>query len=151
MLIVGIDPGKTSGGIGWLCTLTGAYGACAMPQTTRQIYLLLSGLQAEHGHLTAISEQVQVMGKKMGVKSAMSYGQGYGELIGCLTALNASIIEIRPAVWKKALKLTRDKADSILLCERLYPEVNLFPGRCTKGKDGIAEAMLLAHYGRSIA
>lgn len=149
MLHVGIDPGKT-GGIGWICTVSGEYGAVAMPPTTRGLVTLIDDLITHYGTINATVEEPQLMGYRVSGKVLLSFGKHYGEIVGILTAAKAQINEVRPATWKRGLNLTKDKNDSILLCERLYPNVELFPGRCTKGKDGIAEAILLAHYGKKM-
>ena len=145
MIYLGIDPGK-KGGIA--AYGSAGYTAVPMPPTTKQ---LLQKLQEFTGNASGVKcciEQVQVMGKTFGAKAALSYGQGYGEIIGILTALSIEIHEVRPSIWKKRLNLDRDKNNSILLCERLYPSLDLTPGRCTKPQDGLAEAMLLLHYGK---
>lgn len=146
MRYIGIDPGK-KGGIASIGSL--GYSTYPMQDTTSQNYNLLHQITSLSGPYTAIIEQVQVMGKAFGAKAALNYGQGYGELIGILTALGVKIVEVRPSVWKKGMGLTKEKDDSIALCERLFPEVNLLPTpRCTKPSDGMAEALLLAEYGR---
>jgi hypothetical protein len=146
-MYIGIDPGKR-GGIAWTSGKT--QGVYLMPETTLAAYGLLVGI-ATGIKPTVIIEQVQVMGKAFGAKAALSYGQGYGELIGIATALGLKIVEVRPSTWKKAMKLSSDKNESIALCERLFPEVILLPTpRCTKPSDGMAEALLLAEYGRRL-
>lgn len=147
MMLLGVDPGL-KGGIAFIDTISGQYGAYPMPVTTRQKYTLLHDLKETYGNITAYCEQVQVMGRAFGAKAALSYGQGYGELIGILTALGASIHEVRPSVWKRKLNISADKESAILLCERLYPDVELVPKGCRRAQDGLAEAMLIAHYGR---
>ena len=146
MLIVGVDPGL-KGGIAWYCTISKDTGAIPMPDTPRQICTRLQNLREIYGTMHVVLEYAQPM-PKQGVTSVFSYGQHFGELIGILTALNASMTLVRPAVWKKALGLNSEKLNSILLAERLYPEVSLTPGQCRKPQDGIAEALLLMHYGR---
>ena len=143
---IGIDPGR-KGGIAYI--YDDGYDSYFMPDTTSGIYKLLSQLADPAPWTTCIIEQVQVMGKSFGAKAALSYGQHYGEIIGILTALEVKVVEARPAIWKKAMGLTKEKDDSIALCERLFPDVNLLPTqRCTKPSDGMAEAVLLAEYGR---
>ena len=145
-MIIGIDPGK-KGAIAFISE--SRYDACRMPETTRQVANLLEKLVTGKD-ATACIEQVQVMGKVFGAKAALSYGQGYGEIIGILTVLGARIHEVRASVWKRTLNITADKNTSILLCERMYPNLDLSPGRCTKPQDGLAEAMLLCHYAKKM-
>lgn len=144
-MLLGIDPGQ-KGGIAWASE--SGYGAIQMPKTTQQVYKALLGFIGGVSGCKCCIEQVQVMGKMFGAKAALSYGQGYGEIIGILTALSVEIHEVRPSVWKRKLNISADKNDSILLCERLYPELNLIPVQCRKPQDGIAEAILILHYGR---
>lgn len=150
LIQIGIDPGK-KGAVAWYVNGTQRYyDAVKMPPTAKQLHELLKPLVAigaAGGGCRCTIEQVQVMGKKFGAKQALSYGQGYGEIIGVLTCLGVSIEEVRASVWKKKLHVTADKNTSILLCERLYPELDLMPGKCTTPQDGLAEAMLIAHYG----
>lgn len=144
MIYLGIDPGK-KGGIAWRCTISGQQGAVIMPDTPKQVYVLLSDLRTTYGTITASVEHAQPM-PKQGVSSVFSYGQHFGELIGVLTALNAKICLVKPAVWKKTLGLNSDKLTSILLAERLFPDVELVPKGCRKPSDGIAEALLIMEY-----
>lgn len=146
MTIIGIDPGK-KGGIAYISE--SRYSAFPMPPTTKQVAKLLENLIGEREAIVCI-EQVQVMGRVFGAKAALSYGQGYGELIGILTVLGATIHEVRPSVWKRALNISADKNSSILLCERLFPLLDLMPGKCRTPQDGLAESMLLCHYARKM-
>ena len=143
MIYLGIDPGQ-KGGIAWLGK---KYHTYAMPDTTKAVLGLIQALST--GLVTTcIIEHAQAMPKQGGV-SMFNYGQHYGELIGIMTALGIKIIEVRAAVWKKAMGLTKDKDASIALCERLFPSVDLLPSdRSRKPSDGMAEALLLAEYGR---
>lgn len=148
-MIIGIDPGQ-KGGIAYICDdLLKPYGAERMPPTTKQLARMLSDLIANRP-VTVYIEQVQVMGKALGAKAALSYGQGYGEIIGILTVFGAAMHEVRPSVWKRGMNISADKNSAILLCERLFPDIDLMPGQCRKPQDGLAEAMLLAAYGRKM-
>lgn len=145
MIYIGIDPGKRGG---LAAVGESGYFTSLMPSTTAQVLRELKALRSGL-RCTAIIEKVQVMGKSFGAKAALSYGQGYGEIIGILTALEIKVVEVSPAVWKKAMGLTKEKDDSIALCERLFPNVCLLPtDKCKKPSDGMAEALLLAEYGR---
>jgi hypothetical protein len=149
MRYLGIDPGQ-KGGVAFTDSERDLYGNYCMPATTSQVFTLIELLTAG-SPCTVIIEKVQVMGKTFGAKAALSSGQKYGELIGICTALGLKIVEVSPAVWKRSMGLTREKDTSIALCERLFPEVDLLPTpRCTKPSDGMAEALLLAEYGRRL-
>jgi crossover junction endodeoxyribonuclease RuvC len=51
---------------------------------------------------------------------------------------------VRPAKWKKALKLDREAETSLCLARELYPDSQSFLKR--KKDHNRAEAILLAHY-----
>lgn len=146
MTYIGIDPGQ-KGGIAAICSA--GYIVHQMPNTTAGIMRMIDDIKRDE--TTCIIEQVQMMGKSFGAKAALSYGQHYGEMIGILTTFGVKIVEVRPSVWKKAMRLTKEKDDSIAMCERLFPSVDLLPTpRCKKPSDGMAEALLLAEYGRRL-
>ncbi len=146
MIYIGIDPG-VKGAIAWISD--DGYGAVKMPPTTKQVYDKIVDLAVARNASVTV-EQVQVMGKVFGAKAALSYGQKYGEIIGILTALGIPIREVRAAVWKKGMNLDKDKNNSILKCERLFPKLQLIPPGCRVVQDGLAEAILLAEYGRKM-
>jgi hypothetical protein len=146
MIYLGIDPGK-KGGIGVIGP--DFFEVYTMPATTAALSSLLADMASTYVVKSAVVEQVQVMGKAFGAKAALSYGQGYGEIIGILSCLHIRTVEVRAATWKKGMLLDKDKNSSILLCERLFPSANIYPTpRCKKPSDGMAEALLLAEYGR---
>lgn len=76
---------------------------------------------------------------QMGVGSAFSYGLGYGQVIGMLSALDLHVVDVPPQAWKHHSGLSADKDQSLAKAFRLF---------CTDfGRDdGIAEAALLARY-----
>ena len=55
------------------------------------------------------------------------------------------LIKVTPQKWKKFFNLTKDKKESILLAKELFPSVAHL---LTASKDGRAEALLIAEYGR---
>jgi hypothetical protein len=57
-------------------------------------------------------------------------------------------IEVRPAKWKKDMGLNSDKINSIKLCQRLFPTIELVQKGCRKPHDGMAEALLIAEWKR---
>lgn len=148
---LGIDPGMKGGlaivaGEGALCTYI------RMPENPLSIVRHIRGKMLDtDGKIVAIIEKAQAM-PKQGVSSMFSYGQGYGFLLGALTTLDIPYHEVRPAEWKKTMLEgvadKKDKGASILACERIFPSVELIPHGCKKPHDGIAEAILIAEYGR---
>lgn len=79
---------------------------------------------------------------QMGVKSAFTFGRGYGFLRGLLTAYRIPFVEARPQAWQKALGcLTKgDKNVSKARAQQLFPAL--------KVTHATADALLLATYCR---
>lgn len=149
---LGIDPGLKGG----ICLLT-PFDAQVwrMPETPAGIVAIIRSV-SDH-RPTVILEKAQAMpptlrGRRQGTGSAFAYGMGYGVLKGIIAALSLPFQEIRPAEWKKVILHGEpdksDKGTSIRVCERLFPQVELVPKGCKKPQDGLAEAALLAEYGR---
>ena len=94
-----------------------------------------------------ILEEVASM-PKQGVASTFSFGRAFGIVEGVIGALGIPVTYVRPAVWKREMKLTADKGQSQLLATHLFPkDAGQWP---LKKHDGRAEAALLAEYGRRI-
>jgi crossover junction endodeoxyribonuclease RuvC len=79
-----------------------------------------------------------------GTRSMFTCGYGYGLWLGILAALGLPYTPIRPAVWKKACGLGKDKETARLRAQQLFPAADL---RLRK-HHGRSEALLLAWYGQ---
>ena len=89
-----------------------------------------------------IIEESQAM-PGQGVRSMWITGYGYGIWVGVLAALQMPYTTVRPAIWKRALGLGKDKEAARLRAMQLYPQADL-----RRKKDhGRAEALLLGYYG----
>ena len=88
-----------------------------------------------------LEEQHSMPGQ--GVRSMFTTGVGFGLWLGILAALALPYTRVRPSTWKKELGLSRDKEQSRLRAQQLFPgaQLNL------KKHEGRAEALLLAWYG----
>ncbi len=87
-----------------------------------------------------------------GVSSTFLMGQNYGMLLGTFflhasTRPGWSIHLVRPAIWKRAMELTRDKEKSRQKALELWP--SLEPQLRRKKDEGRAEALLLGEYWRT--
>jgi hypothetical protein len=91
--------------------------------------------------LHVIIEESQAM-PGQGVRSMFTCGYGYGLWLGILAALQVPYTPVRPAVWKKAFSLGKDKEAARLRAMQLFPAADL---RLRK-HHGRAEALLLAHW-----
>jgi hypothetical protein len=138
--IIGIDPGK-GGGIAWIDD--DMPGAIAMPDTLKDLFELLQDISCE-GNATAYLEQV-ASSPQMGVKSAFTFGNGFGHLEMALTACSIPFQRIRPQAWQKELGcLTKgDKNVTKRRAQELFPDLQI--------THATADALLIAEYGRRLA
>lgn len=84
-----------------------------------------------------------------GVASTFTFGMNFGWIKGVLELGEIPYQEIRPQQWKKEFSLNSEKAKSIEVCRRLFPDVDLKrTPKCRIPHDGIAEALLMAEYAR---
>ena len=136
--IIGVDPG-VNGGIAWI---TGGKPCVEkMPDTLKDLWELLRDIDiASEEYCHAYIEQVH-SSPQMGVKSAFTFGNGFGHLEMALTAAGIPFTRIRPQVWQKELGcLTKgDKNVTKRKAQELFPSM--------KVNHYIADALLIAKYG----
>lgn len=141
MITIGIDVGK-NGAIAWIDS-RGKACVEKMPDNLQDLWGIFQDLapipfagEPVKAYLESVSSSPQ-----MGVVSAFSFGQGYGNLEMALTAAGIPFERVRPQVWMKALgcmtkgdkNVTRKKAGE------LFPHI-----KCTHA---VSDALLLAYYG----
>lgn len=94
---------------------------------------------------------------QMGVKSAFTFGKGFGFIQGVLKSNAIPFELVKPQKWKKEFgcnldrsATTKQKKDKdIEVCKRLYPTVSLKrTPKCRTDDDGFADALLLATYAK---
>ena len=137
-LHLGIDPG-INGGIAFIPS-TGTPWAHKMPETDKDLMELLRDATSI-AQAKALIELVH-SSPQMGVKSAFTFGEGYGRLQMALTALGIPYERVRPAMWQKAMGcLTKgDKNVSKRRAQELFPDI--------KVTHAIADALLIAEFNR---
>lgn len=149
---IGIDPGK-KGGVGVIDESRTVLDLFRMPDTCQGIDAALRHIAAAWPGAVVVLELAQAM-PKQGVVSMFEYGRGFGQIEGAIAANGLACHLVRPAVWKKIILSgeadKRDKGVSIRVCERVFPAASLVPAGCRKPHDGMAEALLLAEYGRRL-
>lgn len=160
MVIVGVDPGK-SGAIVTIGETSGNFYTYPMPVIVgkraeydeREIEKILYQSTAPDTSLVFIERQKPLPPKMGG--SLASYWRGAGEFFfhGLCTGLGLPYEIVDPTTWQKEFfgGLSKDlgKQRSVLVCKRLFPSVSLLrTERCKKDDDGIADAVLIAEYGR---
>lgn len=143
MIYIGVDPGA-KGGYAWIWDET----VRAMPWDDEFFAQDMKCLVATKERIVAAVEKVGAM-PGQGVSSMFSFGKSAGFIEGVLTALCIPYQLVTPQRWKKEFTLHHSKEDSITVCKRLFPGVDLLPTtRCRKESDGMAEALLMAEYAR---
>ncbi len=141
-IYIGIDPGINGG----IATINNNFvQAYKMPQTIRDLWELIheikSTAELENYSITAALESVW-SSPQMGVKSAFTFGNGFGHLEMALTALGVPYERVRPQAWQKAMGcLTKgDKNVSKRRAQELFPAI--------KVTHAIADALLIAEFAR---
>jgi crossover junction endodeoxyribonuclease RuvC len=81
-----------------------------------------------------------------GGSSAFKFGSTYGAQRMLVVVNRIPITDVAPTTWKMTMGLSSDKKKSFALARQLFPSYShLFD---QKNDDGVAEAALLAYYGR---
>ena len=141
---MGIDPGYT--GTWGLIDHNGKYQSCGdMLHNEKHILsrsVLAEMRQAiEQQDLEIIIEAVHSM-PGQGVSSSFKFGMAYGAAICIVERFNCPWHLVTPQAWKKSLKLTSDKQQSLDMARQLWPTAPLD----RKKDNGRAEALLLAEW-----
>lgn len=138
MSYIGIDPG-VAGGLAFIGE-SGIVVASRMPETDADLLELLR----EWGHSPrpfAVLEFVR-SSPQMGVRSAFTFGRGYGAIRMALAAAAIPFAEVTPGKWQAAMGC-RTKGDKHVTKRRAQ---ELFPS--VKVTNYVADALLLAAYCR---
>jgi hypothetical protein len=80
-------------------------------------------------------------------------GRWFGQLEGLLTGLEMRWSSVPPKRWQKSHGITGKQGDTkqqaVVIAKRLFPGVNLLrTAKCSKAHDGMADALLIAEWGR---
>ena len=90
---------------------------------------------------------IETQGPRKGVgggASTFSLGRNYGCLTAALSIGKIAWVSVTPLVWKKKMRVTKEKATSMAAVSRRFPHVH-----CSRHDH--AEALLIAEYGRLYA
>lgn len=142
---MGIDPGRTSGGIVILNAAGGVFEAHVMPNLERLKAIAL-WCDSKERNVKVILEDVQP-DYKWHIKSASSFFKHIGQL----ELLFPDAMLVNPKVWQSAVvpKFLRGdaKMKSLGAAKIYWPEMNwVQPGKRV-AHDGICDAALIAKYG----
>lgn len=142
MNYIGIDPGKMGG----FAIIYGDGKFVCHPWDNETFIEELTLINDER--CVACVERVGAM-RGQGVTSMFSFGKSAGFIEGVLTALKIPYQLIMPRTWKAEFGLNSDKAKSIEVCKRLFPNARLLrTDKCRTEHDGMAESLLMAEYAR---
>ena len=149
MRIAGIDPGK-SGAIVTIDSETLEVGeVLLMPYDGKE--LDVATIKAFLGaHADAVVLERQHAMPAQGRSSIFTLGSCFGALRATCVCVGLRYVTPLPSAWtKKALAGVPGlgKARNVAAARRLFPSLDLTPGRRTKPHDGIADGALLAYYG----
>jgi len=160
MIVIGIDPGVDGG----LAALQPGSATWVPPVVIRMptitvlvgkgkkrrldgaaIKTFLYLFESETEERTVVLEKVHSM-PRQGVASSFAFGETFGFLKGMCAMADIPLELVTPQEWKKEILggTNRDKGASILRAHQLFPSAATQIGK----HDGMAEALLLAEYGR---
>jgi len=145
---IGIDPG-TKGGIVWIHSDGSVFGA-PLPYDgsdldVRKMYEELR----DNGPSDRLFIETPMI--RSAQQGALVIGANYGRILAVLTLLDIPVRQVTPATWTKKMlpgHKGADKGPHIALCKQLFPSLELVMPGCRKAHDGIADAALIAEYGR---
>lgn len=147
--VIGIDTGK-SGAIALLEFDDDTFGTTEVilkPFDINDYRDIIQYCRTRKGYVAYV-EKVHAM-PGQGVVSMFNFGHNLGFIEGMLYYALVHTVLVTPQTWKKDMGVTSDKQTSINLCKELFPNVNLKrTKRSRKDNDGMAEALLIAEYGR---
>ena len=128
MIIIGIDPGYSSGGIAFIKTpdLLSNLSSELLPIVGGRINgKLLSDIIKKHSYSNECFAFVENVGSRpsQGIVSAFKFGYGLGVIIGILSSLDIPFDDkVSPAKWKKSFDLIgKDKDEARITALKLWP------------------------------
>lgn len=152
MIICAVDPGL-KGGVACINTESGKAWAIPLPHIGKvvDVRALLEALPPASEVATVVVEQLGVRSEQS-AQSGATQGKNWGRITGAIEAFEYPLRIVRPQDWKaKVLRGTKkDKSDAIAFAQRAYPDVNLKPGKCRTPQDGLADAICMAEYGKTL-
>lgn len=103
------------------------------------------------GNAHVYFEKAQVM-PKQGISSSGRYMMSFGFVRGVCIGLGIPYTLVHPVVWKKKIlmHMAKDKGGSLVRAKQLFPNTVLRASSlCKKDDHNMAEALLIAEYGRT--
>ena len=149
MLFCGIDPGIH----GAICVIDERCNVtllAGMPILNGRVdgLALLKLLKGAGRISVALIEQPVPFSGVASKQSMLTFGEHFGVARCALACVQPTVLlQLRPADWKKAMGLSKDKARSIEAAQARFPDIDLLPTpRCRNPSHDRAEAALLAYF-----
>ena len=153
---VGIDPGKSGG----IVIIEGSEIFCEkMPLSCLDIWHCIARLDC-NGPITHIYLEKVHSSPQQGVRSAFTFGEGFGMLQMALAAKESyPHTLVTPQVWQRELGIPpRKKKEPIgsfkerlrAYAQRLYPKSEIWKGTTLTLQRSVSDAILIAEYGRRL-
>ena len=155
MAIIGIDPGKAGA-----VAVINADGSTAdvrdFPVDKQgiiplELFSMIAEMRSTRSEPVThiLVENVHAM-PGQGVTSMFSFGKSFGIILGVTGVLGIAVEMVPPQKWQKLFGIGKDtKGDAVSKAARLFPDAELYGPR-GGAKDGRADALLVAEYGRRI-
>lgn len=142
--LIAVDPGA-GGGIAWMDE-EGRSDCQKMPETLGDLVEFFRSMSA-NGYHEAVLEQVVGFIPGSGAGAMFSFGQSFGHVQATLAAFSFRVIEVRPAMWQKALSVGAKKDYEGSAWKRHLKEMaqKLYPHCHVTLKT--ADALLILEYG----
>jgi crossover junction endodeoxyribonuclease RuvC len=145
--IIGIDPGLF-GGIAFL-EEGGTAAAFPLPVDGKDLDVTALFELVKCGQQKKAFVEVPFLPANQ--SGALTNGTNYGRILAVLTLLKVPTQKVTPVSWSNKMlgkKETRSKGANIALAKQLFPHTELVQPRCKTPHDGVADALLIAEWGR---
>jgi crossover junction endodeoxyribonuclease RuvC len=148
VIYIGVDPGLRSGAIGAIDhdgKFVGVHDIAADGDRidARALKQMILDMTRPGDDYAICLEQVWTM-PKQGIASTGRFMRAYGAIGAVCELLCDRVFYVTPQVWKKDMKLTSDKEQSLSEARQRFPQAVLK----LKKDHGKAEALLIAEYAR---
>lgn len=155
-IIIGIDPGMTGG----ICIRDGnEIELMVMPTKATTRFTKLIDSEAIADMFMEIRSDIKMVYleeifamSQQGSASMLSFGRGWGQILGVIHTLKLPYYIVRPQEWQKYV-LPKGKAGTTKLraletAQKLFPSVDLRSSERAKlAHDGKVDALMIAEYG----
>jgi hypothetical protein len=157
-IIIGIDPGMT-GGICIRDLTNNEVDLIVMPTKGTVRFTKLVDSEAIADTFTEIRSEIKMIYieeifamSSQGSASMLSFGRGWGQILGVIHTLKLPYYVVRPQEWQKYVlpkgPAGTTKLRAVETAARLFPSVDLLATqRCKKPHEGKVDALMISEFG----